>query len=194
MEKVDNLNLEFSAVYDPQTLKILQIGQTKFLDTDVNVVPIDFDLAMKVIEGHIAMTKCFANLDKFLVEIIEQRSLDKIEDILHRIPDIQHSKYDHYDIVLTLKKDKIIIELSSEVGGSYQQSKIKKRIDWKSNINLYFILTDYNDPHIIYHTIKFPLFDLIDRSKIISNIKFPKEFSIYTDRVFKSYAIKNENN
>lgn len=194
--KIDNLdlNIEFSAVYNPETLQIFKIAQTSFLQEHVNLIPVDFDLAIKIIEGKISITKCFADLEKFSVEIIEQRSLEKLEDILHRIPEIEYSKYDLHDIVLIIRKDKIIFELNSELGGSYKQSKIQKKVSWKENIQMNFILTDYNDPHIIYNNFNFSLFELLGKPKIFSNIEFPQKFSIYTDRIFKSYVIKNENN
>lgn len=194
MEEINDSDLEFSAVYDPETLKVTQIGQTCFLDTDVNIIPVDMDLALKVLTGKIQLTKCFANLEKFEVEVIQQHSLEKLEDVLHRIPDIQYSKHEHYDLICTIKKNTIVFELSSELGGTYKQSQIKKKIVWNANTTLHFMLTDYNDPHIIYYTFSFALHDLLEKPKIFSEIKFPKQYSIFTDRLFKSYAIKNENN
>lgn len=194
--KIDDLdlNIEFSAIYDPKSLQVIKIAQTCFLEKNSNLIPMDIDLAMKVIQGDIPMIRCFANLDNFSVEVIEEKSLNLIEDILHRIPEIQYSKYDQYDLVITIEKDQIKFDLSSDLGGIYNQSNIKKKILWKDNSSLSFMLTGYNDPHIIYNTFEFPLFELLGKSKVFRDIDFPEKFSIYTDRIFRSYVIKNENN
>ena len=195
-KRIDDLDLhiEFSAVYDPKNLQVTQISQTRFLQENSNLIPIDFDLAMKVIQGDIPMIRCFANLDTFTVEVVEEKSLNLIEDILHRIPEIQYSKYDQYDVIVTIDKNQIKFDLCSELGGMYDQSSIKKKVLWKDNIQLHFMLTDYNDPHIIYNIFEFSLFEMLGKSKIFSDVNLPKKFSIFTDRIFRSYVIKNENN
>lgn len=193
---IDNLDVipEFGAVYDPLTLSILKIGQKIFLDDDVNIIDADFDLAMKVITGDICITKCYADLEKFTVKIIEEKSLTLIEDILHRIPDIEYSKYETHDILVTIKNNSIIFELNSELGGTYQQSTIKKLVTWNDTTKLNFLLTAYNDPHIIYNIVEFSLSELIGKYKLVTVDNLPDRFSIFTNRLFKSYAIKNENN
>lgn len=186
-------NPVFGAVYDPDTLTIIKVGQKVFFENETNLVDIDFDLAIKIIKGEIPNHRCFANLNIFKAEIIEERSLSLIEDVLHRIPEIQFSKYQSFDIMITYNNNKFIIELNSELGGTYKESEIKKIIKWDPSVKLNFLLTSYNDPHIIYKIVEFPLSDLLTKSVLLECSNLPNRFSVFTNRVFKSYAIKYEN-
>lgn len=195
--KIDNLDIipEFLAAYDPNTMSILKIGQKFSLAEEKYTVNIDFDLAMKVISGEISVLKCYADLEKFLVKVSEEKSLTLIEDILHRIPQIEYSKYENHDIIVTVKNNRTLkFELNSELGGTYLQSNIKKIVSWNDTTKLNFLLTAYNDPHIIYKIIEFSLSELIGKYKIYEIDNLPDRFSIFTNRLFKGYAIKNENN
>ena len=51
------------------------------------------------------------------------------------------------------------------------------------------LITDYNDPNVLYTMITLTVADLVEQKKIFENIELPERFSIYTRRIFKNYVL-----
>jgi hypothetical protein len=54
-----------------------------------------------------------------------------------------------------------------------------------------FLITDYNDPNVLYEMISVKINELIGKSKTFENIDYDK-FSVYTRRLFKNCVIENK--
>jgi hypothetical protein len=65
----------------------------------------------------------------------------------------------------------------------------KRKIFWDGETKMDFLLTDYNDPNILFKMISITLSDIIEKSKTINDIEVPENFSLYTRRIFKNYLI-----
>ena len=52
-----------------------------------------------------------------------------------------------------------------------------------------FLITDYNDPNILYKMVSLTVSDLVEKKKIFKDIELPDRFSVYTRRIFKNYVL-----
>ena len=192
----------YGASYDPHTGKIKQIGPINVLDGD-HLADVDKESALQILEGSIPLHKCFIDLISNKLSIAEVKNIRKIDDVLHRIIEESQTQDLKPDIVVNPdpKSKKLIIELSEELNGSYKlPSKYlpvaKRQIVWSGNTDMTFLVTDYNDPHVIYDKRSCTIDQLVNKSKIFADVCFPKSrFSIYTKRIFSNYvAAIDENN
>ena len=67
---------------------------------------------------------------------------------------------------------------------------MKRAVKWDGDTEIHFLMTDYNDPNVLYKMLSFKISDLIGNSKIYKNFELPLNFSIYTRRVFKNYVLE----
>ena len=54
-----------------------------------------------------------------------------------------------------------------------------------------FLITDYNDPNLLFEMISVKINDLIGKSKIFKELEY-ENFSIYTRRIFKNCVIEHK--
>jgi hypothetical protein len=188
------LETVYWAVYDPTTGGILGIYPNNTADDFSNKLQISNDLAESIIEGKIQFASCFVNVTSTELEIIESQSLRKIDDILHRVIDKQWAISKDADIVITYfqKTKNLTVSMTERFYGT-QKSKIstsKRKIDWKGSTEILLLVTDYNDPNVLYYTLSLKVNDLIGKNVTFKNIEVPQKFSIYTRRVFKNYVLE----
>lgn len=206
MEKIaeffEEIKLEpvtYVAVFDVQTGEVKSVGpSTAFLDHK-NTISIDSDIAELIIEGQINIFNCAVDIRNLTFELLEKKTVLKIDDILHRIVDIKWNDIDNPDIFVICNKDEktLTIELTEEFGGTYilpekYQPIIKRKVIWDGETKLDFYITDYNDPNVLFFGRQVLLRELIDSKIVFKDINFPKHFSVYTRRVLKNYAMKIE--
>ena len=172
--------IEYSAVYDPPTGKITSVGPTSAFVNEKSKTVMERDLAEKVISGKIPLHHCYVDLDSLTVEISETKSIYKVDDVLHRIIDIEYSTESKHDVVLSYDRQlsKMEVKISED-----------KKLHYSADTDLVFYITDYNDPNILYQTIKMKI---MESPKVYSLEKIPERFSIYTNRVFRKYAIETK--
>ena len=188
------LETVYWAVYDPTTGGILGIYPNNTADDFSNKLQISNDLAESIIEGKIQFASCFVNVTSTELEIIESQSLRKIDDILHRVIDKQWAISKDADIVITYfqKTKNLTVSMTERFYGT-QKSKIStsiRKIDWKGSTEILLLVTDYNDPNVLYYTLSLKVNDLIGKNVTFKNIEVPQKFSIYTRRVFKNYVLE----
>jgi hypothetical protein len=174
----------YYAVYDETTRQVVGIYPESAALEINNKVKIDKEIAEDIQNGIIRMTSCFVDFNSDSVEIIENHSLRKIDDILHRIRDKKFFVIDDPDISVqyNTKLNQVIVSMSQDLQN--------KKIRYEDETEAYFLITDYNDPHIVYQTVSIKLGDLKKNSQSI-NFKSPKEkFSVYTRRLFKNYVFE----
>ena len=117
----------YNAAFDIDTGRVISVGPDHAINekTFGNVIPIESDVAEKIITGEINMSKCFIDPDQGELEIVERRDLYKIDDVLHRIIVRKYSEIKKPDIYLehNAKTNILSVELSEEYGGTYKQQK-----------------------------------------------------------------------
>jgi len=191
----------YNAAFDPQSGKITSIGPDHTINKDKyeNIIEVESDLAEKIINGEIRMSKCFVDPHEGKLEIVEVKDLYKIDDVLHRIIVKEYSEVKKPDIHLThfSESNTLAIELSEEYGGTFIQDKefqpvTKRKMFWDGHTELEFSITDYNDPNIIRDNFSIKVSDLVGKKVELLDLDIPKYFSVYTRRLFKNYMIEEK--
>ncbi len=188
---------EYVAVYDPQNGEVRCVGPVHAFENEKHKIPVDREIAESIIEGKVNIGSCVIDLQSNVLEIAEVKNVFKIDDVVHRIISEEWSDIEIPDVYLTYTSadKKLVIELSEELGGTYKlpdQDLVKPRkIIWDGDVEMDFLITDYNDPNLLYELISVKISELIGNSKTIENINYDA-FSVYTRRLFKNYVIENK--
>jgi hypothetical protein len=160
---------------------------------------IERDIAELIIEGQIKISDCAVDPHSNTLEMIEIKNIFKIDDVLHRIISQEWTEIEKPDIYITFNStaNTLKFELTEEYSGTKKlddkfQPVTPRKILWDGDTVLNFLVTDYNDPNILYKMISLKISDLISKSKIIKNVDVPSKFSVYTRRVFKNYVIEHK--
>ncbi len=184
--------IEYVAVFEPETGAVISVGPSHAFVNEKHKVPIDKETAESIISAEIKIDSCVININSNTLEVAEIKSVFKIDNVLHRIISIEYTDEKNSDIYLTYnKKNKTLkIELSKEFGGTKTPIvPVKERkIVWDGDTEMNFLITDYNDPNVLFEIISVKIKDLVGKSKIFKNIDY-KKFSVYTRRLFKNYVI-----
>jgi len=196
MKNFEMPEVVYGASYDPHSGKITKVGPIDKLECD-NVAEVDKETALQILEGSIPLNKCFIDLVSNKLAIAEVKNIRKIDDVLHRIIEESWTVDFKPDIVVTpSKKNKELkIELSEELNGSYQIPEkykpiAKRQIVWSGETQITFLVTDYNDPHVIHDKRTCKIDNLNSTPKIFYDVSFPKDkFSVYTKRIFSNYVV-----
>lgn len=187
----------FSAVFNPDTGEVISVGPSHAFSNNANKVEIDQETAELIIEGKIALNSCFVDADSDKLEFVESKTVIKIDDLLHRIPEKSWTDIDKIDLyVVYYKKSKTLkFQLSEEYRGTKKLPKKfqpvrNRKIKWDGNTVMNFLITDYNDPNIVHSSISVSINDLVGKDKVIKNIDFTENHSIYTKRFFKNCVME----
>jgi hypothetical protein len=192
------LEITYVAVFDPLTGSVISVGPSHAFENEKNKISIDQETAESIIEGKIKINSCVIDLSANTLEIAEIKHIFKIDDVLHRIVDKKWSTLEKPELYLTYNSTKkfLKIELSEEIGGTKKLPKKfypihKKKIIWDGDTKMNFLITDYNDPNLLFEMISVKINDLIGKSKIFKELEY-KNFSIYTRRIFKNCVIEHK--
>jgi len=185
---------KYFARFQPEDGSIVGIYPETALGDQSNIIEIDDETAMLVYEGKLQLSSCFIDIDSGTFQIAEIKVLNKIDDVLHRIVDKQWSKFEEEeDVFVTMfsEEGKMTIELSEKYNGTRSSSKKSKRkIHWDGSTVMTFLITDYNDPNVIFDVVKIKIDDLIGKSTTLRIKNVPKKFSVYTKRLFPKYILE----
>ena len=172
-----------------------------------NKIAIDRDIAESVFEGKTTVHSYKVDLTSASLEFIEIHALRKIDDVLHRVVNHNWCRVQFNDIFLTYnrKEQCLTFELSSRYNGTkivsnegppkvsrpdFKESTPFKNIHWVNDTEMLFLFTHFNDPHYLDCSIVIKIQELIKNKKVIDNIDLPKNFSVYTRRLFKNYVVE----
>lgn len=183
--------IKYLASFDPATGAVTAVGPSHAFEGKDNVVPIEQDTAELILEGRIPISSCSVDVTGEDLTISETRSAYKIDDVLHRIIDITHADFDNYNVYLTYKNNRLDVELSEEYGGTKKplQPVKRKKINWSGETDMNFLVTDYNDPNVVYKMFTIKISELV--GKLVSiELDSIDRFSVYTRRIFKNYVIE----
>lgn len=185
--------VEYVAVYDPDTGFVKSVGPSHAFENEKYKLPLDAEIAESILTAETQIHHCLVDINSQTLEIAEVKNLVKIDDVLHRIISVEFSNITKPDVYLTyygLAKT-LQIELSEEFGGTKKLPfDVKPRnIVWDGDTEMNFLITDYNDPNLIYEMFSVKINELVGKYKLIEDIEYDK-FSVYTRRLFKNYVIE----
>lgn len=187
------VKLKYFAKFQPADGSIVGVYPETALEDKSNTIEIDDETAVLVYEGKLQLNSCFIDIDSGSFQIAEVKVLNKIDDVLHRIIDKQWSVDDDEDLFVTVSVNdkKMQIELSEKYNGTRaSDKKSKRKIHWDGSTVMTFLITDYNDPNIIFDVIKIKIDDLIGKSMSMPIKELPEKFSVYTKRLFPKYILE----
>jgi len=167
------------AMFDTTTGEVTGLYPSTALPDTENFVSVDVETAHLINEGKVSLNSCFVDIASGSFEIAEIKRLTKIDDVLHRIMDRMYAELLEPDVLVTQKDNSLTFMISKK----YKTRKIH----WAENTEMSFLITEYNDPNIVKHTIKFSISDLIKNKQIFKDLNLDKKFSIYTKRLFPVY-------
>lgn len=148
-----------------------------------NKIEIEESVAFSVFEGKTNLNSYIVDIDNETLEFVEIKSLRKIDDVIHRIINKRWTNIENAEVELIYDRNNSMLKIKLD-------SKFKtKKIFWDGSTDMRFIISDYNDPNIFYDMISFTISDIVSREMEFS-IDLPKNFSIYTRRIFKNYVIE----
>jgi hypothetical protein len=184
--------ITYVATYDPATGAVRSVGPSHAFENEKYKINIDKETAESIISSEIKIHNCFVDINSNTMEIAEVKNIFKIDDVLHRIISKEYFKEEKPDVYLSynLKNKTLKIQLSEELGGT-KKSKLsiqKRGIVLDGETEMKFLVTDYNDPNLIFEMFSVKINELIGKTKTISNVNYDK-FSVYTRRLFKNYVI-----
>lgn len=187
------VELEYVAVYDPETGFVKSVGPSHAFENEKYKIPLDNEIAESILTAEIQIHNCLVDVNSQTLEIAEVKNLVKIDDVLHRVISLEYSNVSKSDIYLTFDSAQktLKIELSEEFGGTKKLNvDIKQRkIVWDGDTEMRFIITDYNDPNVTFDMFSVKINELVGDCKVIDNFNYDK-FSVYTRRLFKNYVIE----
>jgi hypothetical protein len=192
LSEYKSIEPEYVAVFDSYSGAVISVGPSHAFKKEKNKIPIDQETAESIIEGKIKIASCMIDLGANTLQIAEIKNIFKIDDVLHRVVSKQYADFEKPDLFITYnsKKKSLKIELSEELGGTKKlppkfQPVTPKKIIWDGQTEMDFLITDYNDPNVLYEMISVKINSLVGKSKIIENIEYDS-FSVYTRRLFKN--------
>jgi hypothetical protein len=176
--------VQFQAVYDNATGQVTSVGPSHAFVGETNKIDIDAETAELIIEGKIKLTSCFVDMQNNTLEIAEIKTMFKIDDVLHRVISVEYTDVIP-DVFLSYDSqiDSLTVTLSTEYNG-------KRKVLWAGETVINLLITDYNDPNILYNMLSLTVSDLVGKSVTFDNINAPPKFSVYTRRLFKNYVIE----
>lgn len=185
--------ITYVAVYDPATGAVKSVGPSHAFVEEQYKIELDKEIAESILTAETPIHRCIIDINSGTLEISEIKAVGKIDDILHRIILNKDSDITKPDVCLTYnsKNKTLKIELSEEFGGTKKlKVPIKKRnFVWDGDTEMVFLITEYNDPNLIFEKISVKINELIGKSKTFKNLDFDS-FSVYTRRLFKNYIIE----
>ena len=183
----------YVAVFDPNTGQVISVGPDHAFADQKHLVQISQEIAESIITAETQIHNCQINVESGQLEIAERKTLIKLDDMLHRIPDTKYLEELKSDIYLTYnsKSKYLKIQLCAEYGGTkkHKGSTGTRQFIWDGNTDMDFLITDYNDPNLIFQMFSVKLNELVGHNVTIKNIDYDK-FSVYTRRLFKNYVIE----
>ncbi len=197
-EWIKNFRIEpvkYFALFDPVNGSISGIYPNSALPDSKTLIEIDDETAGLIHEGKIQLQNCFVDLDSGKFEIAELKVLNKIDDLLHRIVEKQWASIDKEDVYIKyLSTSKSLrFELTDRLGGTKKSgSQSKRKLHWDGSTTMTFLVTEYNDPNIVYDIIRFKIDDIVGKSKTYKLNATPDRFSLYTKRIFPNYIIETK--
>jgi len=188
-EDFEKVEVKFLASYDSDTGELISVGPAHAFTKDSYTIDLDEETAEMIIRGKISMQSCAVNLESLKLETIIDKKLTSINDILYKIPVQDYVDISKTDVHLFYyKKTKTLKVCLSEV---YRKSNLIQKYQLlNKNSKLELIISDYCDPTNVHQIINIPFIQLIKSNKVIKELNFSNNLSIYTKKIFMNYAVE----
>ena len=194
IEKAAKRKIDYCVIFNKDTGEIIGVGPEFAFRDYTNKLQIDKDLALDMLNSKVKMSSYIVDFENGSLQLLENKSLVKIDDILHRVIEKEWSDVEDFDLYITVnrKKNSILFEFSEQLGGTkkHEIKNKKRKIKWDGQSVMDFYVTEYNDPNIFYNVFTLTIFDLKGKKAEFKNIEFPEKFSVYTRRLFKNYVLE----
>lgn len=181
------------AVYDPLTGSVLGIYPGHSADDKPYKILIETFIAQHIQESVIQLSSCFVDPIQQQLVIMHDKPVNKIDDVLHRVPSKEWTPISDNDIYIeyTEKENMLVIALTEKFYGTRKANyKFKTKLIEKNISEIMLMFTEYNDPNILLSLVTIRIEDLVENEKVFQNFKLPKKFSVYTKRLFKNYVLE----
>jgi hypothetical protein len=190
---IEPKTINYVAVFNQETGAVISIGpEDSFLNID-NKIFVDKEFVDDVVNCRINIHNCFVDFYDLKLEIKEIKSLFKIDDMLHRIPEARFVDFQDSDIYVTYNESthNLRFELTERFYGTRpaEKNSKKQKMVWSGDTNMDFFVTEYNDPHKLIRAVQITLNELTEKSYEL-NLQLPDKFSIFTRRLFKKYIME----
>ena len=176
--------IEFYAIYDPESYQVVGIYPEVAAIEKTHKIKIDKELAEDIQNGIIKMNSCFVDVEAQELQIIEQTGIRKIDDIIHRIVEDRFSNISKPDIIVTYN------QTTQDITFKMSKTLRSRSIKWPEGTIMQFLITSYNDPHIVFQTLTINLEELHRQDQTINYTGTSSRFSVYTRRLFKNYIFE----
>lgn len=182
----------YHIIFDKNSGRILELyPSTKTVITDKNKLEISVEDAKEILESPLGLMSYRVTVSEKDFKLVPINSVDSnsnrfiIDDVLHRIPNIEFTKIKSPDIKLTYFREKKLMTLSVKKNSQLTQKFLF--IDgW-----IKFFITRYNDPNVLlFDPIEVNILDTKNKKIEIKNLILPEDFSVYTRRIFKNYVLE----
>jgi hypothetical protein len=185
--------VNYVAVFNQETGAVISIGPEDSFPNIDNKIFVDKEFVDDVVNCRINIHNCFVDFYDLKLEIKEIKSLFKIDDMLHRIPESRFVDFQDSDIYVTYNESthNLKFELTERFYGTRpaEKNSKKQKMVWSGDTNMDFFVTEYNDPHKLIQAVQITLNELTEKSYEL-NLQLPNKFSIFTRRLFKKYIME----
>jgi len=189
----EHVEIVYWAVYDTETGFIRGIYPGAVAGSYENKISIDTELALSIQQGNTQLSSCYVDLTADVLEISQIKSLTTIDDILHRVVSSEWTIEKNNDIFIDYfqNENKLEVAMASKFQGTRNtESTAARKIHWNTDTEMLLLITDYNDPNVVYYMLSLSIAELINQNKVFENIVLKKKFSIFTRRLFKNYVME----
>jgi hypothetical protein len=150
-----------------------------------NKIQVDLDIALGIYErgetlGHYKVDVISGRILKVNLSAIT--GLNRIDDVLHRVIDKRWSNISKPDISIEYNRKESVL--------TFKINPLLKTVEWQSDQDMIFLITDYNDPNVLQEMISFDVNELVKYPHKFK-LKLPEKFSIYTRRIFDKYTYED---
>ena len=182
------VEIEYWAVYNDQGI-VTGIYPGETANDKSNKIKIDRVVAERIQDGTTQLHLCHVDVAKKEFFASYEKEID---NVLHRVSDKKWSTLKYFDFYIEYcSQDAIInLALSKKYHGTRSDILIPSSDFFNdAHSEILLLLTDYNDPNILYYSLTVKLNELQGVEKQFSNIVLPEKFSVYTHRFFDTYIL-----
>lgn len=174
-----------------------KVAKTPHLLTEDNT-------AAEILLGHLNPKKYMVNATStgmFIISKSEAVRIKRHEDVLSKIPEVPLSVDKEINIIRYTESMKLEINISSDTLYRMTGKRFNKKFSKSQNTNksnMYFYITEKNNPLRLIHTIEIDPIDLINNGYMLydlseyANVIGLHDIDVLTRRVFKSYGLKTK--
>ena len=155
----------------------INFGEERSLRIDIVTDNYQFNISLGKTSN-----KIHVDIENTTLEFDEDCLKNEIDDVLHKIIVKKWSNINDPDIIVNYSRDDNLLNFS-------MSSQYSKNIIWDGDTAMIFLITEYNDPNLIYKMFSVKINDLVGKTVTVKNVSYDN-FSVYTRRLFKNYVIE----